>query len=182
MSSHTSVDSLDHSSPGVIEHVRAMARYNAWMNLRVYEACAKIPDAERKQDLGAFFKSIHGTLNHILLADRVWMGRFQESPYEFASLADEIYADFEDLKRARLEEDQRIETWVQGLTNADLERELAYVSKVNPQLRRYPLWFALSHFFNHQTHHRGQITALLTQRGVDVGVTDLIWLPEFQNA
>jgi Uncharacterized protein conserved in bacteria len=68
------------------------------------------------------------------------------------------------------------------LTDADLGRELNYMSAVNPKPRRYPLWFAVSHFFNHQTHHRGQVTTLLSQFGVDPGVTDLIWLPEYQSA
>ena len=168
------------ANPEIIEHVRAMAAYNAWMNERLYVACSQVPDAERKRDLGAFFKSIHGTLNHILLADRIWMGRFAGTSYVFETLSDELYADFEALKAARNSEDQRILAWVKARSNAELERELSYVSKVNPEPRRYPLWFALSHFFNHQTHHRGQVTTLLRQLGVDPGVTDLIWLPEFQ--
>lgn len=169
------------ANPG-LEHVRAMSSYNAWMNVRLYDACSQLSDAERKRDLGAYFKSIHGTLNHILLADRIWMGRFQGDLYSFKTLNDELYADFEALKRARSAEDERIAAWVKTLSNAELHRELSYVSKVNPRPRAYPLWFALSHFFNHQTHHRGQVTTLLTQLGVDPGVTDLIWLPEFQSS
>lgn len=166
----------------LIDHARAMARYNAWMNERLFETCAKLSDEERKRDVGAFFKSIHGTLNHILLADRIWMGRFEGAPFAFTSLRDELYADFEELRRARLCEDERISRWVDALTDADLGRELNYMSAVNPKPRRYPLWFAVSHFFNHQTHHRGQVTTLLSQFGVDPGVTDLIWLPEYQSA
>src|SRR5690554_5043617 len=149
----------------MIEHVRAMARYNVWMNERLYDACSRLSDADRKRDLGAYFKSIHGTLNHILLADRIWMSRFEGSGYEFDSLRDELYADFDELRRARAAEDERIESWVGGLSSSDLQRELSYVSKLRPILRRYPLWFALSHFFNHQTHHRGQVTTLLMQLG-----------------
>ncbi|MFO7286065.1 MAG: DinB family protein [Gammaproteobacteria bacterium] len=166
----------------MIEHVRAMARYNVWMNERLYDACSRLSDADRKRDLGAYFKSIHGTLNHILLADRIWMSRFEGSGYEFDSLRDELYADFDELRRARAAEDERIESWVGGLSSSDLQRELSYVSKLRPIPRRYPLWFALSHFFNHQTHHRGQVTTLLMQLGIDPGVTDLIWLPEFQSS
>lgn len=166
----------------MIEHVRAMARYNVWMNERLYDACSRLSDADRKRDLGAYFKSIHGTLNHILLADRIWMSRFEGSGYEFDSLRDELYADFDELRRARTAEDERIESWVGGLSSSDLQRELSYVSKLRPIPRRYPLWFALSHFFNHQTHHRGQVTTLLMQLGIDPGVTDLIWLPEFQSS
>lgn len=166
--------------PEIQEHARAMARYNTWMNERLYAACSQLSEEQRKRDVGAFFKSIHGTLNHILLADRIWMGRFQGAAYPFNSLRDELYADFDELRGARISEDARICRWVEALTTADLGRELAYVSAVNPKPRRYPLWFAVSHFFNHQTHHRGQVTALLSQFGVDPGVTDLIWLPEFQ--
>lgn len=169
------------ANPEIIEHFRAMSAYNAWMNARLYDACSQLSDAERKRYRGAFFKSIHGTLNHILLGDRVWLGRFQGVPYSFEALSDELYADFEALRAARRAEDERISAWIAGLTNAELDRELSYVSKVNPRRRCYPLWFALSHFFNHQTHHRGQVTALLMQVDVDPGVTDLIWLPEFQS-
>jgi uncharacterized damage-inducible protein DinB len=182
MPEHTPSASLDHPGPGMLEHVSAMARYNTWMNQRLYELCSQIPDADRKRDMRAYFKSIHGTLNHILLADRIWMGRFQGIPYVFETLADELYPDYEELKLERTKEDERIEAWVRGLTNSDLARDLAYVSKVNPKPRRYPLWFAVSHFFNHQTHHRGQVTTLLMQLGVDLGITDMIWLPEFQTA
>jgi uncharacterized damage-inducible protein DinB len=169
------------ANPGLIQHVRAMSSYNAWMNTRLYDACSQVSDAERKRDLGAYFKSVHLTLNHILLADRIWMGRFQGNLYSFGSLDDELYSDFEALRHARTVEDERITAWVDTLSNDDLSRELSYVSKVNPRPRRYPLWFALSHFFNHQTHHRGQVTTLLSQLGVDPGVTDLIWLPAFQS-
>lgn len=168
------------ATSGRIEHVRAMASYNAWMNERIYGACSQLSDEERKRDLRAFFKSIHGTLNHILLSDRIWMGRFLRDEYVFGTLQDELYADFDELRSARQKEDQRILDWVRALADHELDEELAYVSKVNPKPRRYPLWFALSHFFNHQTHHRGQVTTLLSQLGVDPGLTDLIWLPEFQ--
>ena len=166
---------------GMIAHVRAMTSYNRWMNGRLYETCAQLSDEQRKQDVGAFFKSIHGTLNHLLLADRIWMGRFTGTTFVCASLRDELYADFEQLRRAREQEDARIGAWVDGLQAGDLQAELRFTSVVNPQPRCYPLWFALSHFFNHQTHHRGQITALLNQFQLDPGVTDLLALPEFQR-
>ncbi len=169
------------SNPGLKEHARALSRYNTWMNDRLFEVCSQLSDEERKRDVGAFFKSIHGTLNHILLADRIWMGRFEGSAYAFTSLRDELYADFHELRGARVAEDERISRWVEALTDEALGRELAYVSAVNPQPRRYPLWFAVSHFFNHQTHHRGQVTTLLSQRGLDPGVTDLIWMPGYQR-
>jgi uncharacterized damage-inducible protein DinB len=156
--------------------VRTMAEYNAWMNARLYDCCAPIPDAERKRDVGAFFKSIHGTLNHLLAADRIWMARFTGQPVTVKGLDAELYSDFDELRRERVKTDAAISEWVNGLSEADLDGTLRYTSIVNPQPRANPMWLAVTHFFNHQTHHRGQLTTLLTQRGIDPGVTDLIWL------
>ena len=160
---------------------RTMARYNQWMNERVYELCAQLPDDDRKRDAGAFFKSIHGTLNHLLLGDKIWMGRFTGKTFVFESLAQELHADFARLRADRAATDRSIVEWAQALTDEDLGRELSYMSVVKPRPRRYPMWFAVAHFFNHQTHHRGQLTTLLSQRGLDPGITDLIWLPEQQG-
>jgi len=159
------------------EQARTLARYNAWMNGRLYDCCATIPDAERKRDVGAFFKSIHGTLNHLLLADRVWMGRFTGEPFKVTSLAQELYADFDELRRQRGLTDEAISRWAQALTDAKLDGTLSYTSIVNPQPRTTPMAVVVTHFFNHQTHHRGQLTTLLMQRGVDPGVTDFLGLP-----
>ena len=155
-----------------------MARYNRWMNERLYECSARLSDEERKQDVGAFFKSIHGTLNHLLLADRLWMGRFTRIPFTAASLDAELYASFEALRRERSATDHAIVQWAETLTEEDLAGTLTYTSIVNPAPRSQPLGFAAAHFFNHQTHHRGQLTTLLSQRGIDPGVTDLLWLPK----
>lgn len=157
---------------------RDMASYNRWMNERLYEVCAELSDADRKQDTGAFFKSIHGTLNHLLLGDKVWLGRFMCAPFTPQGLDQELYKEFEDLRKARIETDEIIMDWANALTDKDLAGELQYTSIVNPAPRRYEMWLAVAHFFNHQTHHRGQLTVLLSQFGKDYGVTDLIWLPE----
>ena len=157
---------------------QTMARYSQWMNERVYECCARLSDDERKRDVGAFFKSIHGTLNHLLLGDRIWLGRFTGKPFAITSLAQELYSDFSELRSERTLTDAATVGWARALTTEDFTRELTYTSVVNPKPRRYPFWFAVTHFFNHQTHHRGQLTTLLAQRGLDPGVTDLIWLPE----
>ncbi|MGR9099986.1 MAG: DinB family protein [Gammaproteobacteria bacterium] len=163
-----------------IDHARTMASYNRWMNRKLYRACASLSDEARKHDAGAFFKSIHGTLNHLLLADRLWMGRFTGSPVIFRSLDEELYPDFAELSEAREREDHRIIDWAASLQEGDLDRELTFTGMVDPKPKKYPLWFAVTHFFNHQTHHRGQTTTLLSQAGVDCGVTDLLWIPEFQ--
>jgi uncharacterized damage-inducible protein DinB len=159
------------------DYARTMAAYNRWMNERLYECCARLGDDDRKRDAGAFFKSIHGTLDHLLLGDRIWMGRFTGRPFAVKSLDQELYADFGELRDERGKTDADISQWAAGLTEAAFASELSYTSVVNPQPRRYPFWFAVTHFFNHQTHHRGQLTTLLFQRGIDPGVTDLIWLP-----
>ena len=158
-------------------YATTMARYNRWMNIKLYELCARLPDAERKEDVGAFFKSIHGTLNHLLLADRIWMGRFEKVPFTVTSLAQELYADFSVLRNEREAMDARITDWASGLTEEALAGELRYTSIVNPGPRRMPMWLAVVHFFNHQTHHRGQLTTLLSQHGIDPGVTDLMAVP-----
>ncbi len=162
------------------EHARTFARYNRWMNRSLYDCAARLGDAQRKEDVGAFFKSIHGTLNHLLLGDNIWMGRFEGPVFvpKTGSLAEELHADFGELRRAREAMDARIVEWAARLTDATLASELRYTSIVNPAPRSIPMWLAVAHFFNHQTHHRGQVTTLLMQRGVDPGVTDLLWMPK----
>ena len=161
-----------------LEYARTMGTYNRWVNERLYACCAELTDAQRKRDVGAFFKSIHGTLNHLLLADRMWFSRFTGGNFHIKSLADELYSDFAELTRERATTDAAIEHWTHGLSETDLGGELHYIGITKPVPRRYPFGFALTHMFNHQTHHRGQLTTLLMQQGIDPGGTDLILLPE----
>lgn len=163
-----------------LEWLGALARYNRWMNERLYGLAAALSDEERRRDGGAFFRSIHGTFNHILLADRVWLGRFTGvavpdgfmGPGGIRSLDQELYADFEELRRERALTDAELSAWVAGLTEERLAGPLVYMRR--GQRQESPLWWAVVHVFNHQTHHRGQITALFTQQGRDPGVTDLV--------
>jgi uncharacterized damage-inducible protein DinB len=161
-----------------LEYARTMARYNRWMNRALYDCSARLTDAQRKEDVGAFFKSLHGTLNHLLVGDSVWMGRFVGPVFVPTSLAQELYADFGELRRAREAMDARIVEWVGTLTQEKVDGELHFVSIVNPAPRVMPMALAVAHFFNHQTHHRGQATTLLMQRGIDPGVTDLMWVAQ----
>jgi len=161
------------------EFVRTLARYNHWMNEKLYGLAAKLNDEERKRDRGAFFKSIHGTFNHLLVADRVWLARFKGEPAPdgfmaagIRSLDQELYEDFEQLRRERALTDAELSAWVGGLTENQLAGPFSYRRRGQPQ--EHPLWWALAHAFNHQTHHRGQLTTLFTQSGIDPGVTDLI--------
>jgi uncharacterized damage-inducible protein DinB len=161
-----------------LEQLRTMARYNRWMNERLYAMCSRLSDEERKEDARAFFKSIHGTFNHLLLADRIWMGRFTGRPFRARSLDQELYPDFAELTAERAKLDAEIERWAASLDERALDSELAYTSIVNPAPRTIPMRLAVAHFFNHQAHHRGQLTTLLSQRGIDPGVTDLMWTPQ----
>src|SRR2546426_8646932 len=126
-----------------LAYARPRALYNGCKNERSYECCARLGDAERKKDMGAFFKSIHGTLNHLLLGDRVWMGRFLGRPFAVTSLAQELYADFAKLREERGATDAEILQWVDTLSEERLARDLTYMSIVNPTQRSQPLWFTV---------------------------------------
>jgi len=173
----------------LIAQFTTLAQYNTSMNHAVYDTCASLSDGERKRDLHAFFGSIHRTLNHLLLTDRVQMGRFVGADrmrsfdeaggaIEIRSLDQELYADFATLRREREKTDATIEAWTASneLTAEFLAREIEYDAMSAPGRYRVPMWIAVTHFFNHQTHHRGQITTLLSQLGRDPGVTDLMAL------
>ena len=161
----------------VLEPYRALARYNRWMNEKLFDASATLPDAERKRDLKAPFDSIHGTWNHLLLTDRAWLGRFTGAPFGYQSLADELYTDFDELRRQRALTDDAIAAFVNDLTAEKLASTLRFVRPNDPTEHALPLWVCVTHLFNHQTHHRGQITTLLEQLGVDFGVTDFPKMP-----
>ena len=160
------------------EWLAAHARYNRWMNDKLYGIAAELGDEARKRDCGAFFKSVHGTFNHLLLADRVWLARMkgESVPKGFMgpgirSLDQELYAEFDDLRRERALTDDELSEWVAGLSPERIAGPLAYTRR--GQKVEHPLWWAVEHLFNHQTHHRGQITTLFTQLGHDPGSTDL---------
>jgi len=138
------------------------AGYNAWCNERLYDAAAEVPDAEYRADRGAFFKSLHGTLNHLLIGDRIWMRRFTGVGAQPPSLDAILYDDFEALRVARRTQDTLISRYIDGLSEADLMGTLRYKTVVNPQTIEQALAPALDHFFNHQTHHRGQAHALIS--------------------
>ena len=149
---------------GFAAHFRMLGRYNRLANERLYAACAELDDAARRQDRGAFFKSIHGTLNHIMVGDRIWMARFEGGSAASTGLDAILHDDFDELRTARVAEDARIEAFTAGLDDARLSGTLAYVSHAGHAFED-PMTVLLSHFFNHQTHHRGQITAMLRQTG-----------------
>jgi len=143
-------------------HFLMLARYNEWANRRLYDAAATLPDADYRRDRGAFFKSMHGTLNHLLVADRIWMRRFTgagEAPDRLDAILFETLAA---LREAREAEDRRITAYVEGLDEARLAGSIRYRRVSTPEEFEQPLAPALAHFFNHQTHHRGQAHGILT--------------------
>ncbi|MDZ8054573.1 MAG: DinB family protein [Aulosira sp. ZfuVER01] len=114
---------------------------------------AKILIEKRKQDLGAFFKSIHGTLNRLLYGDKAWMGRFTSNPFSMTMIGQQLYADFDDLRRERENTDQQILEWSKHLDSNWLNQPFEYISNVDRQQRILPTWVLVTHIFNHQTHH-----------------------------
>jgi uncharacterized damage-inducible protein DinB len=147
----------------MLARYRMFAGYNAWCNERLYEAAARIPDAEYRADRGVYFRSLHGTLNHLLVGDRIWMQRFTAHGEVPPALDATLYDDFVQLRQARRSEDVRIFDYVGRLNDGDLSKPIRYRAFVNPQDIEQVLAPALDHFFNHQTHHRGQAHALVSR-------------------
>jgi uncharacterized damage-inducible protein DinB len=143
-------------------HFRMFGHYNAWANRRLYDAAAQLGDQEYRADRGAFFKSVHGTLNHLLATDRIWMQRFTGAGDAPDRLDAILFETFDELRRAREAEDRRIIDFVDGLDDARIGGTIRYRRVSTPEQFEQPLAPALAHWFNHQTHHRGQVHALLT--------------------
>jgi uncharacterized damage-inducible protein DinB len=160
-------------------HAQLMAQYNEWMNSRMYALCAVVPDAELHQDRGAFFKSIYATLNHIAYGDLAFLSRFTGNPSAIPEPGTDLFGTFSLLRAERVALDQRILLWSESLSAAWLAQPLTYTSKIDGKTRTVQKWVLVTHMFNHQTHHRGQITTLLSQMGLDVGATDIPFMPRF---
>ncbi len=153
------------------------AEYNRWMNEKIYDAAARLSDEQRKQDRGAFFKSIHGTLNHVLWGDNNWVARLRGQPLTMPRIGTILFEDFEELRRARVEKDAEISAWAAGVTAEWLAQPFTWKPATIDHTFVHPTWALVSQMFNHQTHHRGQVTTLLMQFGIDPGVTDLPMVP-----
>ncbi len=153
----------------------AMATYNAAMNRRWYEAAAQLTDAQRREDRGAFFKSLHGTLSHLVWTDRVWMNRFDGWERPPGAIKDSPFyiPDFEEMRALRDRQDADILAWAGRVTQDWIDADLTWFSGANQRNFTRPTAVLLMHFFNHQTHHRGQAHAVLTGLGRDPGGTDL---------
>jgi uncharacterized damage-inducible protein DinB len=158
-------------------HFSMLAQYNRWANERLYEAAAQTSDADYRKDRGAFFGSLHGTLNHLLVADRIWMRRFTGEGPVHSKLNEIVHDDRASLAIARRDEDERIIFYVDTLSDGEIAGTFTYKPISTPDDVTQPLGPALAHFFNHQTHHRGQAHCLLTEiRGRDFAPSlDLIY-------
>ena len=157
---------------------RMMAAYNAEMNRRLYDAADTLDDAARRADGGAFWGSIHGTLSHLLWGDTTWMSRFDgwERPSVGIKDSPRMADDWDALRAARIAADARIADWAGRLDEARLAAPLTWFSGASQRALTMPLWVLVGHFFNHQTHHRGQAHALITRAGAATGDTDLPWV------
>lgn len=175
------------NSGSLSQQYRLMARYNQWMNEHLYAAARTLPDPALAEDRGAFFGSIMGTLNHVMVGDIIWLKRFSahaSAPKSLlctqrwpapSALTQIIHKRIEDLTPVRIEMDATIVAFADELTDDSLAMALHYRNTRGLEFCR-ALGPLVGHFFNHQTHHRGQVTTLLSQAGVDPGVTDLLAL------
>lgn len=171
----------------MIDHFKLLANYNQWMNSNLYTAAGQLDAEALAMDRGAFFGSILGTLNHILVGDTIWLKRFAAHPHCVNALSEVvdlptptsleqiIFDDFASLAAHRRWLDQKIIDWIEDLSDGDLDFVIGYGnSKGVVSNKKYSS--LILHFFNHQTHHRGQVSTLLSQAGINIGVTDLLAL------
>ncbi|GGP18281.1 DinB family protein [Silvimonas iriomotensis] len=161
--------------------VRLLAQYNRWMNERLYAMADTLGEELRTADRGAFFGSVHGTLDHLVRGDMNWLARFENQPLPDFGPDALVCPTWEALLALRQQTDQHIDTWAGTVSDAWLAAPLSWYSAMYHQQMNMPAWIAVSHFFNHQTHHRGQVTTLFSQLGMDIGVTDLPMMPSLHH-
>jgi uncharacterized damage-inducible protein DinB len=164
-------------------YVQRIARYNRWQNENLYGVADAMPAEDRRRERGAFFGSIHGTLSHLLWGDRTWMGRFTGTPKPAGGIAESVslYPDWDGLKAARTAFDQTLLDWADAVDDTWLAADHTYYSGYSGAMKRdvtLPRWLLVTHMFNHQTHHRGQVHCMLTQAGGKPFDTDLPFMPE----
>ena len=158
----------------MLEHLRRMARYNAWANQRLYQACAQLSEDEYRRPRRAFFGSIHGTLNHLLVGDRTWLARIEGKPNPNVRLDDQPCGSLAELQEARNLEDARMIDLADGYAEDDLAKPVRYRLVARPEKAETPLHLCWLHLFNHQTHHRGQVHDQLSQTDLAPPSLDLI--------
>ena len=161
-------------------YVQRMARYNRWQNENLYGVADRLTAEERQRERGAFFGSIHKTLSHLLWGDQIWMSRFAASPKPQGNIAQSValYAEWEGLKSKRADFDRRIVAWADYIEPDWLAAEQTFFSGAIGREVPKPRWVLVTHMFNHQTHHRGQVHCMLTQAGRRPSDTDLTFMAE----
>ncbi len=162
-------------------YVQTLARYNSWQNKQITKSLEPVPEAVLMVDRRAFFGSIFATLNHLLWGDRMWMHRFDATfpkPEGGADTHTELTPNFAVWKTERARTDTDITVWADSLRAIDLQGELSWYSGLTGTDRTQPLGLCLTHMFNHQTHHRGQVHAMMTAAGLEAPVSDLVFMPE----
>lgn len=157
-----------------------MARYNTWQNNQLVDSLKRMNETDLTMDRGAFFGSILGTLNHLLWGDMMWMSRFQGTKTPAGTVEDSvrILPTFSAWTADRFRMDGRITLWAEALHNIDLKGDLHFYSGMLGRDASKPMGYCVTHFFNHQTHHRGQVHAMLTAAGQVAPVSDLFLMPE----
>ncbi len=163
------------------DYVRLMASYNRWQNQSIYRAAAGLSDAQRRADNGAFFGSIHATLNHCVWADQLWLSRFTDTPPPlYPDIPGSVggYERWEELQAVREQTDATIQNWANKISNAELSGSLSWYSGAMQADIERPKGALIMHMFNHGTHHRGQVHAMLTANGAKPDDTDLSFMPD----
>jgi len=159
----------------MLDHFKRFAAYNCWANQRLFDAAAQLTAEQYKKDCGVAFQSMQGTLNHILIGDTVWMSRFEDVDHDIKGLDQMLHEDHADLTTARRQMDQRIISYVATLDQTLLDSDFTYSPITLPDPVTMQLNVALSHLFNHQTHHRGQAHGVLTNITGEAPPLDLIY-------
>ncbi len=162
------------------EYVQMMARYNDWQNRSIYTAASSVTDAARQLDRGAFFGSIHGTLSHLLWGDTIWMSRFGEGDAPEGGIPQSAgsFDDWASLVAARRLADDRILEWAARVSEDELRGDLSWYSGAMGREFSKPRDMLIVHMFNHQTHHRGQVHAMLTAAGAKPDDTDIPFMKD----
>jgi uncharacterized damage-inducible protein DinB len=161
-------------------YVQRMARYNRWQNENLNGVADALSDEERRKERGAWFGSIHKTFSHLLWGDQAWMSRFTDLPRPTVGIPESVnlVPEWNTLKSERRTFDQTILDWADGINDTWLAEDQTYFSVSTKSEWTQPRWVLVTHMFNHQTHHRGQVHSMLTQAGGRPSDTDLPFMPD----
>ncbi len=161
-------------------YVQRMARYNRWQNENLYGVADTLSDDERRKERGAWFGSIHKTLSHLLWGDKIWMSRFTDLPKPEVGIPGSVslFPDWDKLKAERVDFDGTIVGWADSVDDRWLGADQTFYSAATQREWTRPRWLLVTHMFNHQTHHRGQVHSMLTQAGGRPSDTDLTVMPD----